>query len=366
MNGAKPYKQFLQNLPAYLHNEAAPGSGGGRTWMELFIIYHMMGHSTPAPQATKDTSQASAKWSLGQSMQHFRLQVRRMVKVLCPVSQHRVLKGQARGQPLRHLGITTHLAILPITVQLTPEAETDLAARIIQSQASCSHKAATQKLRDRHWVIQHRLRTRGRTKWLTSLKKWPNELFISTSGCDAQHTPKRTNNQATNPTTTTTTAAPEQTTHVRLPDIVLLHCPTCRHAVDGTRDKFQLDKLNQRAWCKACRRQKFVRLWQCKCGIPWHTCLEHQGEPGRLRRTTQPTAANTTTTQTDQPETKYIVGSSSTQQWLRKTTARTTATNCTDIIFTRQDEAKARDMVHKRTNNNQGAPQLACPSRDGS
>ena len=174
----------------------------------------MMGYSTPAPQANKDTTHASTKWSLGQSMQHFRLQVRRMVKVLCPGSQHQVLKGQANGQPLIHLGITTHLATLPITVQLTPAAETELAVRIIQSQASCSHKAANQKLRDRHWVIQHRLRTRGRTKWLTSLKKWPNDLFQNTLDCDTQptikaanHIPKQATNQAHNPTTTTTAAA---------------------------------------------------------------------------------------------------------------------------------------------------------------
>ena len=226
------------------------------------------------------------KWSLGQSLQHFRLQVRRLVKVLCPVTQHRCLAGRARGQPLLHLGITTHLVTLPITIPLTPAAEHELAIRIIQSQASCSHKVATLKLQQKQWVVQHRLRTRGRVKWLASLRSWPDDLFQPGTASDVPTTTHQTNldSEVTNTNNTTTTTTPTPTTQVRLPDIILLHCPTCKHAVDGTKDKFDMNKLNNRTWCKACHRQKFVRLWQCRCGIPWHTCPAHQGDPARLRK----------------------------------------------------------------------------------
>ena len=130
----------------------------------------MMGYTTPAPKPQQDGSPALVKWSLGQSLQHIRQQVRRMIKALCPPSQHRCLTGKAEGQPLLHLGITTHLVTLPISIPLTSDAEAELTTRIIQSQTSSSYKAATQKLQQKQWVIQHRLRTKGRTKWLDSLK----------------------------------------------------------------------------------------------------------------------------------------------------------------------------------------------------
>ena len=167
MRGARPCKHFIQQLPIYIHTSTTPPTTKGRTWMELFIIYHMMGNTSPAPQPQLGMN----KWSLGQSLHHFRLQVRRMVNVFCPATQQQCLVGRAAGQPLLHLGITTHLVTLPITIQLTPEAENELATRIIQSQASCSHKAATLKLQNRQWVIQHRLRTRGRVKWLAILRE---------------------------------------------------------------------------------------------------------------------------------------------------------------------------------------------------
>ena len=343
ISGARPYKQFLHDTPIYLHNENTPTATRGRTWIELLIIFHMMGFSTPAPQTT--SSQAIERWSLGQCLQHFRLQIRRMVKVLCPASQQGITKGQARGQPLLHLGITTHLTTLPITIHLTPAAEEEIATRIIQSQTSCSHKAAVQKLQDKHWVIQHRLRTRGRTKWLASLREWTGDLFHSSAKGYTTSTTKQTKHSTNTKHSSNNSEAPDTSTQVRLPDIILLHCPTCRHAVDGTRDKFDIDKLNHRTWCKACRRQKFVHLWQCRCGVPWHTCPTHQGEPARLRRDTPP---KTTTTTTTHPANNYLVGNSSTQQWLKQTTNK--HKHDTDIIiFTKQDEDRAKAMIHRRS-----------------
>ena len=106
----------------------------------------MMGFDTSTPQPQQDGSPALVKWSLGQSLQHFRLQVRRLVKVLCPLTQHRCLIGQAKGQPLLHLGITTHIITLPISIPLTAAAETELAIRIIPTSKlllQSSHPKAT-------------------------------------------------------------------------------------------------------------------------------------------------------------------------------------------------------------------------------
>ena len=153
----------------------------------------------------------------------------------------------------------------------------------------------------------------------------------------------------TNPTIDITASTPN--IQVRLPDIILLHCPTCKHAVDGTKTKFDTNKLNERTWCKDCHRQRFVRLWQCRCGIPWHTCNTHRGEPARLRRTSVPT---TTATTSPPPINTHQIGSSRVETWLRQPGRHTTGQN--DITFTKQDEEKAKAMVSHRALQARSAP----------
>ena len=343
--GSRPYRNFLRHCPIYLHNEKTANTTRGRTWIELLIIYRMMGNEATTHDEART---APIRWSLGQSLHHFRLQIRRTIKAMCPPTQHRSITGQACGQPLMHLGITTHLTTLPLTIPLTKEAETEVATRIIQSQASSSYKAATTKLQQKQWVIQHRLRTKGRTKWLASIPQWKGSPFTT----DIPQ-PTNSNTTTTNTTTTQTNQQPDDTPttntdQVRLPDIIMLHCPTCKHAVDGTKDKFQMDKLNHRTWCKACQRQRFVRLWQCRCGIPWHTCMTHRMDPDRLRRTRAPTPTSTNPTDQDTTtsQTNYQVGNSNVQQWLRQQPRQTK--NNMDIVFTQKDQDVATNMINKR------------------
>ena len=68
-----------------------------------------------------------------------------------------------------------------------------------------------------------------------------------------------------------------------MPDVILLACPTCGGLAEGTREAFNLSTLDRRTWCKQCRCSRFVRLWRCPCGVLWHACPLHAGEPDRLR-----------------------------------------------------------------------------------
>ena len=89
-------------------------------------------------------------------------------------------------------------------------------------------------------------------------------------------------------------APPEAT---RLPMVVLLRCPNCPEQVDGTRRAFDLNTIDYRTWCRRCKRSRFVRLWRCQCGMPWHLCPTHSGEPARLRSNTE--ASSTTAVAAD-------------------------------------------------------------------
>ena len=66
-------------------------------------------------------------------------------------------------------------------------------------------------------------------------------------------------------------------------DLVLFACPTCGNVSEGTRPTIALDLLDKKTWCNSCRCSRFVRLWRCECGVPWHACPKHMGEPARIR-----------------------------------------------------------------------------------
>ena len=80
-----------------------------------------------------------------------------------------------------------------------------------------------------------------------------------------------------------------------LPCVVFFRCPCCPHQLPGTTAAFDTHNLDNRVWCNQCQRQLFAKLWQCSCGIPWHTCPAHQHEPSRLRTQQHHSTSSTTT-----------------------------------------------------------------------
>ena len=83
--------------------------------------------------------------------------------------------------------------------------------------------------------------------------------------------------------------------------IVFFRCPRCPHQLPGTKQAFDQGNLDKIIWCNQCQRNLFVRLWQCRCGLPWHTCPRHKGEPDRLRALQHTLTPPTPAVQTAQP-----------------------------------------------------------------
>ena len=172
---AKNILQFLQQVRVIPLTEPKHHTQPtqGRTWLELFIIYHLLGHPRLGGRDKQHKHLAQPQDSLGQLLQAFRLQVRRLVKIIYPPHIQRLFNGKAGGQPLMHLGITTHLTTLPLELNLRPEVEQEIAIRVLQSQASSTLKAATAKLHFQQWVHQKKLRIKGRCRWVKGLHQWP-------------------------------------------------------------------------------------------------------------------------------------------------------------------------------------------------
>ena len=94
-------------------------------------------------------------------------------------------------------------------------------------------------------------------------------------------------------------------------------CPVCEHKLDASKSAFCSSMLHHRIWCNSCKRQRFVRLWQCACRIPWHTCTRHSSEPERIRQYRPP--IRTRTSHAPQPiAQRRMATDSSTADWLRQ------------------------------------------------
>ena len=103
-----------------------------------------------------------------------------------------------------------------------------------------------------------------------------------------QHTAQPQTTNQTNPITQPTTT-PAVSTKPPPAKLVFFRCPKCPHQLNGTKPAFHHHNLDTRIWCNQCQRQRFVKLWQCSCNLPWHTCPIHRDEPTRLCSLAPPT-----------------------------------------------------------------------------
>ena len=137
-------------------------------------------------------------------------------------------------------------------------------------------QANTQGMLDHHTSTPlHKLQVKGLVKWLQGRRPWPSKLYFTLP----PQPPAPAQMSIGTTISSTIDAIPTPP-----PSIVLLTCPTCQLAVDGTRQAFADNNLDGRTYCKRCKRYRFVRLWTCSCQLPWYECPIHSGEPARLRR----------------------------------------------------------------------------------
>ena len=247
------------------------------------------------------------------------------------IEHHKLVKGTTQqGKRLASLGISTHLALLPWQPYLNEVARDRLAQEVLRSQYRLSQAKASQAITEHHKLATRQAQLKGRTRWSATIKPLHQGLYNISYHANTSH-PK----QSIQPTTTTTptshkgehhghqgsrakggpppssvgvaqgldiptsTHGPSSSTSpsdfsspldapmapLPPPSIIYLQCPRCTHQLPGTKAAFDTHNLDSRVWCNSCQQSLFVRQWRCRCGLPWHTCPTHQGEPARLRAT---------------------------------------------------------------------------------
>ena len=125
---------------------AVPGEQEGLTWIELFILYKMAGYR----DAVREPERAAQKRAtMGAQLREFRFVLRTVARLTLSVTDLANFKGSPFKFPrLRPLGISTHLAMVPIQMGLQPGARQALAEYILTSQTRLSNKAAAEILKD--------------------------------------------------------------------------------------------------------------------------------------------------------------------------------------------------------------------------
>ena len=285
--GATSVYQFLQEMPFKRTQDPAQGT----TWLELYIVYRMLGHPEPV---SRDQNLAVAKPTMGAQLREFRAVVRKVVRWAFAGKSMLLFRGtESKGHALRTLGLRTILATMPYQLQLTEGARRAVAQHIVRAQANRSGRQASALLDEGSKVKLQPLRTKGKAQWSRGIPKWgaaqvfqqpmPGSMDSSAaSGVDCH----RSRGAASASSDQRTCEGPDVTASTRpLPQTIFVFCPKCQFAVDGTRPAFRIDKLDQKTWCKRCHRSHAISNWACACHTPWHACPRHQGEPARLRQT---------------------------------------------------------------------------------
>ena len=291
--------------------------GMGTTWIELYVLYRLAGKPEPIQYTAED---ASSRPTLRMQLHAFRRGVRRVVQLAMPASLHWLFKGEAHGnRRLGSLGITTYLATLPWQPCLTKDAQNRLAIEVLRSQHRLTTTKAQQALLENKLLPLRSLQLKGRTKWSRQLRPLKQPLYShpppapSPPSQAPQHTTTTSQEHITASTSSSTNPAdfaghqaslgqavalqllaPGSEANSAPPPpltcIVFFRCPRCPHQLPGTKPAFATNNLDRRIWCNQCQKSLFSRLWQCSCGLPWHGCPRHQGEPERLRALREPAA----------------------------------------------------------------------------
>ena len=305
---------FLRQVPM-----ATANPNGGFTWLELYTLYRLTGQPEPIGY---QAASAQQRPTLRRQLHAFRQAIRQLVHHTMGTAQHYLFKGRKDTTKRLHtLGINTCIAILPWQPCLTLQMQTTLAHEVLRSQRRFSHLKAQQALAAHHQLPLRPIQLKGRARWSQHLKPPKHAIYTATpsqptqAGDSSDHTARPKEQgvstrlevspmspaldlsssapqcpQPDQPDSTTT--PPPQNQDIRTihattatqPNFIYLRCPRCPHQLPGTKPAFRHNNLDTRVWCNQCQKSLFIRLWQCKCGIPWHTCPLHKDEPQRLQQ----------------------------------------------------------------------------------
>ena len=331
----------------------------GITWLELYTLYRMAGWPEPLAQPSL---LAAPKPTLRQQLQAFRQATRQLVHSTMPADMQTLFKGHGSitGKRLAGLGVNTFLAVLPWQPCLTLQAHSKVATEILRSQYRLTHAKAGKAIAEHTRLPLRSIQLNGRTHWSRTIRYSREPLYThphpsppkpssSASTCPADFQPEA-GEPPSKQQRRAGAAAPSDRLAPSLPSIVFFKCPRCPHQVSGTKQAFHLQNMDARVWCNACQRSLFTRHWRCACGLPWHTCPLHQGEPDRLRNL-QPTQTSSAPNPPPRPKPTRRLGEGRDErilQWVDQPSAkrRRQDTSEVDLTSSRSSEAPKRPNLH--------------------
>ena len=357
----------------------------GFTWLELYALYRLAGHPEPIAYTKGD---ATTRPALRQQLHAFRHAVRQLALHTMAVTEHHLFKGHQQGHTrrLQGLGIHTHLAALPWQPCLTACVQQRLAQEVVRSQHRMTAKKATQAIDDHQRLPLRAIQLKGRSKWSATIRPYTKALYHTPTANPSNPpttAPTQPHNAASSttahdfwqpdcgvgtepakellvppPVVSSSAGSTPQTRQPQLPNITFFQCPRCPHKLPGTKAAFHHNNLDTRIWCNQCTRSLFVRLWQCSCGLPWHTCPAHKGEPDRLRALQHtPTTQHTQPTQPRQRAKRALGQGRDTQihRWLDLPPPKRQRAEPAEVEL---EVANQHNLLHKRPNIHMLGPKL--------
>ena len=247
-------EHFLQKLPI------APGDtiNRGITWLELYIIYRLIGH----PKPIDDPAMPPA--STAQQLSRFKNCCRQVVKSsfdanasesFAPLVQHEEqLKGTAISG--RHPAVS-------FNVGLKEKGKIELAKRLITLSRKCTQRALEEFLTTAKDLNEVPLSTRGKSAWDAAHPTVDPTVILHGSACNRHGQTEGASRQA---------VPPKGNVHSQMH---IMRCPSCKESSVAVQQKIVPQDLSIRITCPVCRKRPTSAQWHCNCGVPWHRCPRH-------------------------------------------------------------------------------------------
>jgi hypothetical protein len=253
------------DIESFLNNIRVTNTGGkqqGTTWLELYILFRLMGYGKPVRDRQ---DKARSRSTVRQQLDMFKKATRAVVERIYIGTKVKPLfsPNKFKGEPLAAFAISGNQAMVNFRVAISEDLKTHIGEQLLTLGHKCTKMDLKQIQAGTLRVPPRKLKLCGRAGWDSHL---PIVIRIPHKHHDFQdHDPPSSNHNSTS--------------------MVFFSCSQCKGEGKerGDTAAFQLDDIDKKVRCTKCRQSSAVKTWSCPCGLLWHLCPLHQHHPLRLR-----------------------------------------------------------------------------------
>jgi uncharacterized CHY-type Zn-finger protein len=238
---------FVQNLQVAKSDTQLRGI----TWLELYILYRCRGYQKPIKDPE---NMAQARATADKQIRAFKKTVKSTASRTLQDSVDLKMFDPVKPEKdsLKGIGMLGKHAAISCNVYITEAEEKTIAVSIVKLNRTISNQLATNFINGTHSIVPNELNLKGKVGWDSTIPTVTQE-------CSGQQIDPVQQNRY----------------QVIIGNTEFFEFPRCNKVEPSTIDAFKSNDLDTQHKCFHCNKNSAIKSWRCKCGVAWHTCLEH-------------------------------------------------------------------------------------------